>query len=104
MNDTLQELMRDILREVGDTSARNNSKEMILRHVVREAAFIAARYPNTIRSEGSPSSGPTHEVTLTDLLGDVDLDSGIRFIPDKLWVNGQSLEQVNADDLEGVIE
>lgn len=103
-NDTVQTLIRDILREIGDPSGRGGSKELILRHITREAAYIASRYPNVIRSQGSPSSGPTNEVTLTDLLEEVSLDSGVRLKVDKVWINGTELVHVNMDELEGVID
>jgi hypothetical protein len=101
MNDTVQTLIRDILRETGDTSARNTSKEMILRHITREAAYVAARYPNVLRIEGSPASGPTHEVSLWDLTNPIPQ---AQVVVKDIWVNGEALQHVHADDLEGVIE
>lgn len=101
MSATLKELIRDALRESGDPSARGLSKEVVLRHVLREATWISSRFPNIIRAEGSPSDGPTNEVTVWDITQPVP---NTELVIKDVWINGERIEHVSATDLEGVIE
>lgn len=102
MPDSVKTMTRDVLRELGDSSGRTMSKEVVLRHILREAAWIASRFPNVIRAEGSPSSGPTHEVDLTDIMASVSL-AGHRINVRDVWVNGVQLKKLTPTDMEGLL-
>lgn len=94
---TIQALMREVLRIVGDPSGARVSKELMLILINQEAPKIAARFPNDRRVTFSPdASGLSFD--LTDVIGDGNLMK-VR----KVMINGRESEPMAADEIERLV-
>lgn len=103
MDNSIASVTRDVLRELGDPSDRAISKEMVLRHIIREANYIAHRFPNIVRDEGSPTSDNVNEVDIDDLLTTLTGVTSSRISIIDVWVDGIQGKRELPTDMEGAV-
>jgi hypothetical protein len=95
---TIQQVIREVQRMIGDSSGAIVSKEFLLQMINEEAQRVSARFPSTVRLSYTTVASST-SYPLTSVFGG-ECYMKIR----KVFVNGSQLEMVSADLIERLIE
>lgn len=95
---TIQALMREVQRIVGDEAGSQISKELLLTLINAEAQRVGALWPNTQRIEYTPASN----AQVYDLSAIFDTGNTMKI--KRVLINGAESTQIPADEIERLVQ
>lgn len=95
---TIQALMREVQRIIGDEAGSIVSKELLLILINAEVQRVGSMWPNTQRLEFSPtSSANTFDLNTI-------FDTGNKLKIKRVLINGAESKQLPADEIERLVQ